>query len=299
MNKKFKLILKLFVIVLVISGIVIGPKIKGRIDVSYLKSEVKDAIRLIEDNKIDDAKRKIAGDKTSSERAKTEEKIEKYLLSGSDIYESVVNAKEKTLDAVLKDVSLIKNQEFKNVVLSSINDISEKKEEFNKLYEDNKDFSFENSIKMTNLYRELVNDIYTSNILKNIDSILIDVQSLKSFIEFLKDDNYDINNNEIVFKTRKVFDEYKNLFENFSYIKAYIVKDTTGPLINASNISVNKGTKVNLLEKIKCYDEVDSDTECMIEGNVDTNKAGKYDVLIKSVDKSGNESKKNIVVEVS
>ena len=54
MNKKFKLILKLFAIVIVISGIVIGPKIKGRIDVSYLKSEVKDAIRLIEDNKIEE-----------------------------------------------------------------------------------------------------------------------------------------------------------------------------------------------------------------------------------------------------
>ena len=298
MNKKIKLILKLFAIFLVIAGIIIIPKIKGRIDVNNLKDEVKDVIMLIEENKIEDAKRKMDGVKTSSSRKKTEEEIENYLLIVSDIYESVIVDKENTIDAVKKDIRVTESSEFKTSIESSIADISNKKNEFNKLYEDNKDFSFEKEEKMTNLYRELVNDIYTSNILKNIEGILSDTQTLKSILEYLKSDDYEIENNEIVFKTRKAYEEYNALFEKFDYVKVALVKDTTGPLINASNISINKGAKLNLQEKIKCYDEVDSDTECIIDGNVDVNKAGKYNVTITSIDKSGNESKKNITVEV-
>ncbi|MGF2716796.1 immunoglobulin-like domain-containing protein, partial [Bacillus cereus] len=78
------------------------------------------------------------------------------------------------------------------------------------------------------------------------------------------------------------------------------VVDKVKPELNAENKSVFVGDSVNLLNGVTAKDNVDGDitSEIKVEGNVDTNKAGTYDITYKVVDKSNNETTKSIQVDV-
>ena len=111
-------------------------------------------------------------------------------------------------------------------------------------------------------------------------------------------DVYSIDAKNIVFGKRKVFNEFKNLLDktNDSSIKLNykLIDDKEGPKIEASDITIDKGSNINIKDKVKCVDEVDGDVECKISGDYDINKVGEYVINISSKDEAGNESTKSI-----
>ena len=77
------------------------------------------------------------------------------------------------------------------------------------------------------------------------------------------------------------------------------VVDETPPLVWLGNsYSVKVGTDVKLEDKIMCADNYDDNPKCEIEGDYDLNTAGAYNLVFKALDKNGNETKQNFVLNV-
>ena len=78
------------------------------------------------------------------------------------------------------------------------------------------------------------------------------------------------------------------------------IKDTTKPMIlHRTTYTYEKGTDVNLLDKIICGDNYDDYLQCSIKGKYDTNKVGTYKLYFTAEDSSGNltESPFNLVIK--
>lgn len=78
------------------------------------------------------------------------------------------------------------------------------------------------------------------------------------------------------------------------------IKDTTKPMIlHRTTYTYEKGTDVNLLDKIICGDNYDDYLQCNIKGEFDTNKVGTYKLYFTAEDSSGNltESPFNLVIK--
>lgn len=77
------------------------------------------------------------------------------------------------------------------------------------------------------------------------------------------------------------------------------IKDTTPPVIwLGSSYTVNKGSKINITDKVMCGDNYDDNPNCEIIGDYDMNEAGTYPLTFKATDSSGNisEQKFNLYV---
>lgn len=77
------------------------------------------------------------------------------------------------------------------------------------------------------------------------------------------------------------------------------IKDTTPPVIWLdSSYTVNKGSKINITDKVMCGDNYDDNPNCEIIGDYDMNEAGTYPLTFKATDSSGNisEQKFNLYV---
>ncbi len=77
------------------------------------------------------------------------------------------------------------------------------------------------------------------------------------------------------------------------------VVDTKKPLIWLGNsYQVEKGSDMNLAQKIMCGDNYDNHPNCFIEGEYDLNTEGNYQLTFKAIDQSGNEESKNFTLTV-
>ena len=143
---------------------------------------------------------------------------------------------------------------------------------------------FSNNFKI-NSYDDKIND-FNEKINSNI-----------SKLEYLKKNSktWNKDNNKIIFNKRVNYNEYKKISNDDNY---ELIKDKTGPTIKAKDLTIIKGTKINIKDKISCEDAVDGKTECKINGNFDINKVGKYNIKITSVDQSNNKSSKTIKLTV-
>lgn len=75
--------------------------------------------------------------------------------------------------------------------------------------------------------------------------------------------------------------------------------DDIPPLIwMGSTLSIEKGDREKLEDKIMCADNDTSRPHCFVEGEYDTNIVGKYNLVMKAVDNSGNEASKEFVLNV-
>lgn len=77
------------------------------------------------------------------------------------------------------------------------------------------------------------------------------------------------------------------------------IKDTTPPVIwLGSSYTVNKGSKINITDKVMCGDNYDDNPICEIIGDYDMNETGTYPLTFKATDSSGNisEQKFNLYV---
>lgn len=78
------------------------------------------------------------------------------------------------------------------------------------------------------------------------------------------------------------------------------VGDMSAPIINASDITIEKGDSLDIRSRISVIDNKDGDltNEASIEGEFNTGVAGDYYITIRIVDSTGNEATKTIVVTV-
>ena len=77
------------------------------------------------------------------------------------------------------------------------------------------------------------------------------------------------------------------------------VYDDIPPLIwMGSTISVEKGYTGNIADNIMCADNETVKPNCFVEGEYDINTPGRYPVIMKAIDKSGNESSQEFTLNV-
>lgn len=78
------------------------------------------------------------------------------------------------------------------------------------------------------------------------------------------------------------------------------VKDISPPIITCeTSYSIRVGDSFDISSKISVRDNTDADPTMIINGNIDTSKAGTYEIDIMASDKDGNVSHKRISVIVS
>ena len=117
-------------------------------------------------------------------------------------------------------------------------------------------------------------------------------------------DNYkyeDFKINSLSLGTKEIKFNYVDEEEKKHTFKFKInIKDTTKPMIlHRTTFTYEKGTDVNLLDKIICGDNYDDYLQCNIKGEFDTNKVGTYKLYFTAKDSSGNltESPFNLVIK--
>ena len=269
------------------------PSIKEEIEIYKLKKEIN---TIITENKCTNS------NVTTGEREEVEIKIKDYLYSltlSNNKINSIINNKE--LNNFL-NVSYIDSDI--NLLDSNINELNNLKEKVN-LIKDNNSKYINNNKKLNKLYKSLSKIVDKSIIVNDIDPFIKYLSDIKEPSIYLRNnkDKYKLEDNKIIFIKRKAKEEYDLLLSKLSYEDKNItipelIVDKDGPIINANNISISKGTKLDLKSKISCIDAVDDSVPCNIEGSFDSNKVGSYNIKITSTDKSNNTSSKNITVTV-
>lgn len=97
---------------------------------------------------------------------------------------------------------------------------------------------------------------------------------------------------------------YKDFFNKNKEIKdiklvSYNIVDTTKPeIIGAEDKTIKQGDQINLKDNIKVEDNVDKDLEVKINGNVDINTPGEYEITYTATDRSNNTTEKKIKIKV-
>ncbi len=77
------------------------------------------------------------------------------------------------------------------------------------------------------------------------------------------------------------------------------VYDNIPPLLwMGSSLSIERGDKEKIEDKIMCADNETARPHCYVEGDYDINTVGKYNLLMKAIDNSGNEASKEFVLNV-
>ena len=137
---------------------------------------------------------------------------------------------------------------------------------------------------VNNLNVPINNEIYVMDLISSINGDIID--------------NYKIDTTRLGIKdvTFKFINE-ENIKVPYSF-KINIV-DVTPPVIWLNDTySVKVGYSKKLEDAIMCGDDYDDNPTCYIEGEYDVNKVGKYNLIYKSIDNSGNATEKSFTLNV-
>ncbi len=132
----------------------------------------------------------------------------------------------------------------------------------------------------------------TDDVLKNIKI----TDNSKLDIESKIEGDYKIN--ELGDYKIKVIakDKYNNKSSKDIVLK---IIDTTKPQIEASSeITINVGTKIDLLKNVKVTDNSKENIKPSVQGKYDINKTGNYKLKYYAKDKSGNEATKDFTLKV-
>lgn len=129
-----------------------------------------------------------------------------------------------------------------------------------------------------------------------IDNLKLEFNDKKHVSDFIKDINGKIVGDYIIDSTKLGNKNIKFNFINDDNIKVKYdynieIVDTVKPVVwVGSSYTVLKGSDIDLAKKIMCGDNYDNKPKCSIEGNYDLNSVGKYNLVYKAVDNSGNEN---------
>lgn len=292
MNKKKLLIIILSIIIalLIILGIIFYPKYIERKNIKNLNNEIELINKYLNGKKeYKDVDKYIKNDITTSNMLELEKSIENYI---NDLLDSYNNLNESIKIDKL-DLNNI-NKEFEKNLNDSRNNVLEIKGKLEEVIKNGNDYLLNKDF--SNLYKELIDKI-SLNYEERINEYNSWIDKELEIINFLNSNkNWKIEDDKIVFTKRNTFNEYSKL--NNKIIEYELIKDTKGPNITASDITITKGNKINLKDKIKCQDDIDDNVECNITGNYDVNKIGTYNIKIVATDKSGNTNNKTIKLTV-
>ncbi len=302
-KKKVLIILSIIVFILLITFILfIYPRIVHGKDISIIKNKIKLVDNYLVNNTgdINKIKEELSKEVASSKRNNMEKATNNYLNSVINSVSNLISVDEKnrvnyiysesklkdTLDDDLKYLNEIKEKitkikeesnEFKEVNVNNLND--DEKDELLGLFKENFDID---------LYYKIIADYD-----KNIDQYIAELKYLKD-----NKNTWSKEDNKIIFNKRSNYKEYSDISRVKEHNKFELIKDETSPVITATDITITKGTSLDVKNKVKCEDAVDGKVECKIDGSYDINKTGTYSIKIKATDESNNTSDKTIKVIV-
>ena len=300
MKKKLWFIIPSIVLIILVLVFIfiINPKIVYQNDVSKLTNKIKMVNNYLI-NDIDDIKNiqeELKKENVSDKRKEVEKEVNSYL---NNVLDNVSSLKEVIRDKKVIDIF---DDELKDNIDNNIKYLNEAKEKVNELKEKLVSLEKVDDSKIENddnrkLFNEIFKNFKLVNYSDRIDDFKKGIDRNNIKLEYLKKNNktWNIENGKIVFNKRNSFNEYQKLSDDDNY---ELIKDKTGPVITASNLSITKGTKINIKDKVKCEDAVDGKTECKISGSYDINKVGDYSIKISSSDLSNNTSSKTIKLTV-
>ena len=300
MKKILFICIPIIIVLLLVLAFIVNPKISYNKDINIIKNKITMVNNYLLKNigDINEIKNELKKETVSNKRKEIERETNNYLnrvinsisdlntITNDEKLDNVFD-EDKLKNNIDDDIKYIKNiKEKLSIVKTNLDDLKEI-DVINIKDDDNKKIIhdlFNNNFKIEN-YDEKINECNNK-----IDSDI-------SKLEYLKKNKstWDKKNNKIIFNKRANYNDYKKLSNDNNY---ELVKDKTGPIIKAGNITVTKGIKLNIKNKVSCNDAVDGKTECIIEGKYDTNKVGTYEIKIKSTDQSKNTTTKKIKVTV-
>jgi len=136
-----------------------------------------------------------------------------------------------------------------------------------------------------NLNVQFNNEIYVMDLIDSINGTIIDNYKIDTSVVGVKEISFKYINEEDI----KV---------PFSF-KINVV-DVTPPVIwLSSTYNVKVGYSKKLEDVIMCGDDYDDIPNCYIEGEYDLNKVGKYSLVYKAIDNSGNMAEKSFTLNVN
>ena len=296
MKKKLLIILGIIIVVLVaVFWIIFYPKIIYNKDVSVIKNKIS----LVNDyfinntGDIKEIKEELKKESTSSKRIEIEKETNSYL---SNILDEIIEYKEKSFE---RENNMLLDEKFKDNLEDNLKYLNEEKVKLDSIKDD---ISKLEEIDTSNIKDEdnkkLLKEIFDrefkiANYEKKVGDSIKYLESMIERFSFLnKNKNtWNYENGKIIFLKRSFYQEYQNISDGKEY---ELIKDTTGPVINGSDISIVKGSSINIKDKVSCVDEVDDKVDCTIEGSYDINKIGTYTIKVTAKDESNNTSSKNI-----
>ena len=125
--------------------------------------------------------------------------------------------------------------------------------------------------------------------------------------DLIDDTNTEIINKKEKLDTTKIGEnkttviyKYKNKKRKYKYDINYIVHDTTAPvfLSVSSSVTLYRGSEYNFCDKISYVDNYDKEVSCNIEGDIDFNVIGTYNLKYILTDSSNNKTEKDLVVNI-
>lgn len=136
----------------------------------------------------------------------------------------------------------------------------------------------------------------------NLEANFADTLKVSSFIESINGkilDDYVIDTDKLGKKNVK-FEFVNDDGIKLKYSYEINIVDKEAPLIwLGKSYNVTKGSEDNLLDKILCGDNYDSNPKCIIEGDYDLDTVGSYKLVFKAEDNSGNQTEKNFTLNVN
>lgn len=151
-------------------------------------------------------------------------------------------------------------------------------------------------------YIEVKNAVVVVELKDNLDASFADTLRVSSFIKKINGkivDDYYLDTDSLG-KKKVNFQFINDDGIKIKYSYEINVVDKEAPLIwLGKSYNVVKGSVDNLLDKIMCGDNYDSDPVCVILGEYDLDTVGSYDLVFKATDSSNNVNEKKFTLNVN
>lgn len=151
-------------------------------------------------------------------------------------------------------------------------------------------------------YIEVKNAVVVVELKDNLDADFADTLRVSSFIKKINGklvDDYYLDTDSLG-KKKVNFQFINDDGIKIKYSYEINVVDKEAPLIwLGKSYNVVKGSVDNLLDKIMCGDNYDTNPVCVIEGEYDLDTVGSYNLVFKATDSSNNISEKKFTLNVN
>lgn len=302
MRRVFIIVATVTTFLIVLMGIILMPFFRQKRYTNNLKKEVNIVANYINHDKgksevINNYIKKMV---TDGDLKEVEKAIDKYL---SDIVKNYDVYKKINSNNGINQINIDFNKE---EIVTKLENLNNDKDTLTNLHDIFSNISSDNYFsskdeKKNHLYKKLVNNkIRITSVVDKIDGTLNIVNNKIIIFDYLQNNQefYNIDG-KIIFLKRANFNEFSTLMENNVINIAYeLVNDVEGPVINTKNVIITQGEYVNLDTIASCYDEVDGEVICDINGSFNNNAPGTYTLNIRAIDGANNETSRDVNIIV-